>query len=77
MLRDKKNIDFRDQIYYALANLLMREGNRDEGKDNYRLSVAASYKKSVPACFVSYHAGKIFILKTRITAGHSLITTVP
>ena len=25
MLRDKKNVDFRDQIYYALANLLMRE----------------------------------------------------
>ncbi|MFV0269302.1 MAG: tetratricopeptide repeat protein [Draconibacterium sp.] len=44
MLRDKKNIDFRDQIYYALGNLLMREGNRDDGKDNYRLSVAASYK---------------------------------
>jgi len=44
MLRDKKNIDFCDQIYYALANLLMREGNRIEAVDNYRLSVATSFK---------------------------------
>ncbi|MCK3685385.1 tetratricopeptide repeat protein [Maribellus sp. YY47] len=44
MLRDKKNIEFRDQIYYALGNLLMKEGNRGEGENNYRLSVASSFK---------------------------------
>ncbi len=43
MLRDKKNTDFRDQIYYALANLFLREGNRNEAQENYRLSVSTSF----------------------------------
>ncbi|MBN2636149.1 MAG: tetratricopeptide repeat protein [Prolixibacteraceae bacterium] len=44
MLRDKKNIDFRDQIYYAIANIFFREGNRDQAIDNYAKSVAASFQ---------------------------------
>lgn len=44
MLRDKKNVDFRDQIYYALGNLFFGEGNRDVAKDNYKQSVATSFK---------------------------------
>lgn len=44
MLRDKKNTDFQDQIYYALGNLSFREGQREEAKDNYRKSVATSFK---------------------------------
>ena len=44
MLRDKKNADFRDQIYFALGNLAMKEGERDEAKDDYRQSVANSFK---------------------------------
>jgi len=44
MLRDKKNIDFRDQIYYALGNLFFREGSREQAKDSYRESVALSVK---------------------------------
>jgi hypothetical protein len=30
MLRDDKNTEFRDQLYYALANLLLQENNRIE-----------------------------------------------
>lgn len=44
MLRDKKNTDFRDQIYYALGNLSFREGLREEAEENYRMSVATSFK---------------------------------
>lgn len=44
MLRDKKNADFKDQIYYALGNISFREGNRDGAKDNYKKSVSSSYK---------------------------------
>ncbi len=44
MLRDKKNIDFRDQIYYALANIYMKEGNRKEAMDTYAKSVAVSFQ---------------------------------
>lgn len=44
MLRDKKNYDFRDQIYYALGNIYFQEGNRALALENYRKSVAASYQ---------------------------------
>lgn len=44
MLRDKKNEDFRDQIYYALGNIFLKEGNRNQAKENYRKSVALSFK---------------------------------
>ncbi len=44
MLRDNKNYDFRDQIYYALGNLYFKEGNRDLAIENYRKSVAASFQ---------------------------------
>jgi tetratricopeptide (TPR) repeat protein len=30
MLRDSKNKDFKDQIYFALGNILMKEGKEDE-----------------------------------------------
>lgn len=43
MLRDKKNVEFRDQIYYALGNIFFREGNRDVAIENYQSSVASSY----------------------------------
>jgi len=44
MLRDKKNTEFRDQIYYALGNVYFREGNRDVAESNYKQSVASSFK---------------------------------
>ncbi len=44
LLRDKKNTDFRDQIYYALGNVYYREGMRDIAKENYKQSVATSFQ---------------------------------
>jgi len=44
MLRDKKNIDFQDQIYYALGNIYFKEGETDVAIENYRLSVLNSYQ---------------------------------
>ncbi len=44
LLRDKKNIDFKDQIYFALGNLFFKEGNRDMAVENYRKSVANSFQ---------------------------------
>jgi tetratricopeptide (TPR) repeat protein len=44
LLRDKKNTDFRDQIYFALGNMYFREGNRDVAIENYRKSVANSFQ---------------------------------
>lgn len=44
MLRDNKNYDFRDQIYYALGNIYFREGSRDEAIENYTQSVSTSFQ---------------------------------
>lgn len=43
MLRDRKNTEFRDQIYYALGNINLAEGNREAATDHYRNSVASSF----------------------------------
>ena len=41
MLRDSKNKDFQDQIYFALGNLSMREGKVEEAIKYYKLSASA------------------------------------
>ncbi len=42
MLRNPKNKDFQDQIYYALGNLSLKEGKKDEALAYYRKSAAAA-----------------------------------
>ena len=41
MLRDTKNKDFLDQIYFALGNLSMKEGNEKEALDFFRKSASS------------------------------------
>ncbi len=42
MLRDSKNHEFRDQIYFALGNIAMTEGNKQAAIDHYIQSASAS-----------------------------------
>lgn len=42
MLRDSKNKEFHDQIYFALGNLSMKEGNDAEALGYYKKSAAGS-----------------------------------
>jgi tetratricopeptide (TPR) repeat protein len=42
MLNDEKNKDFRDQIYYALAEVFLKEGNDSAAIRNLRLSAHSS-----------------------------------
>lgn len=42
MLRNSKNTDFHDQIYYALGNLSMKEGNETEALEFFRKSANAA-----------------------------------
>ncbi|MFC2115455.1 tetratricopeptide repeat protein [Bacteroidota bacterium] len=42
MLKDEKNSDFRDQIYYALGNVFFREGDILEALTDYKLSSSLS-----------------------------------
>ena len=40
MLKDSKNTEYHDQIYYALGNLSIKEGNIDDAIDFFHKSVA-------------------------------------
>ncbi|WP_224995424.1 lipopolysaccharide assembly protein LapB [Cesiribacter sp. SM1] len=42
LLRDRKNKEYRDKIYYEMGNFEMRHGNIKEAIDNYKKSVAVS-----------------------------------
>lgn len=42
MLRDEKNLDYRDQIYYAMANIYYRDGNLEKAIECYILSTQTS-----------------------------------
>lgn len=42
MLKDEKNKEYKDQIYYALANINYKEGNIEEAISYYKLSSAKS-----------------------------------
>lgn len=42
MLKDAKNIDYLDQVYYALAELDMKDGREEEAVKNYKLSVESN-----------------------------------
>jgi len=60
MLRDKKNIDFRDQIYYALGNLFIKEGDKKTAIENYRQSVATSFQNQFQRALSSVTLGDIY-----------------
>ena len=47
MLRDDKNIEFYDQIYYALADISLRENNKKQGIEYLELSVNSSTKNNL------------------------------
>ncbi len=42
MLKDEKNIDYKDQIYFALAGISQKENNTPEAEDYLKQSIAAS-----------------------------------
>lgn len=47
MLRDDKNIEYQDQIYYAWGNLYLQSGNEDKALEYYRLSAALGKNNTI------------------------------
>jgi len=47
LLRDKKNTDYRDQIYYAFGKIALKEGKTDEAIDFFRKSAIYSVSNQV------------------------------
>jgi tetratricopeptide (TPR) repeat protein len=60
MLKDDKNKDYKDQIYYALAEVAMKEGDTVLAVENLRLSVMNSTKNNYQKAKSSLAVADIF-----------------
>ena len=60
MLKDDKNLEFLDQVYYALAELDMKEGNKESAIENYKLSTINSYINMHQKSMSFLELGKLF-----------------
>ena len=60
MLRDSKNTEYKDQIYFALGNIAMEEGLREQAIEYYQLSVSSSLQNQYQKGFSSLTLAKIF-----------------
>jgi len=60
MLRDSKNTEYKDQIYFALGNIAMEEGNREQAIEYYQLSVSTSIQNQYQKGSSSLTLAKIF-----------------
>lgn len=60
MLRDQKNADFKDQIYFALGNLFFKEGNREMAISNYAKSVTFSFQNEFQRALSSITLADIY-----------------
>jgi len=60
MLRDDKNRDFRDQIYYALANIEYQQGNITKALELYTMSAALSVDNDYQKAMSYLAMGEIY-----------------
>ena len=60
MLDDLKNEEYRDRIYYAMAELAMREGNLEKAIGYYRESVAAATNNRIQRANSALKVATIF-----------------
>ncbi len=51
LLKDDKNVDFRDQIYYTLAGIDLKEKNTPQAIENYKKSIRYSLSQSNQKAF--------------------------
>jgi len=60
MLRDSKNIEYKDQIYFALGNIAMEEGDKEQAIELYQLSVSTSVQNQYQKGFSSLTLAEIY-----------------
>ena len=65
MLRDSNNEDYRDRIYYAMAELALREGDETKALDYLRKSVAAFKDNRIQRSQSSLKAASLFFEKSQ------------
>ena len=59
MLRDSKNKDFQDQIYYALGNMSMKEGKEEEAVGILSENQQLQFPESEPERQIIPRPGKL------------------
>lgn len=60
MLKDEKNNEYLDQIYYALAELELKEGDEPEGIEYLKLATKKSVKNGKTKGLAFYKLGEIY-----------------
>jgi tetratricopeptide (TPR) repeat protein len=60
MLKDEKNKEYKDQIYYALAEVYLKENNEDEAIKNLLLSAHTSVKNDYQKAISYLKLGEMF-----------------
>jgi len=60
MLKDSKNQEYQDQIYFALGNIAMEEGDRESAIEYYQLSVSTSVQNQYQKGYSSLTLAELF-----------------
>jgi TolA-binding protein len=63
MLKDDKNLDYYDQIYYAIANLYYKENNTEQAIKNYKLSILNTKNNNHQKAISYMSLGDIYLAK--------------
>jgi tetratricopeptide (TPR) repeat protein len=60
MLKDSKNLEYKDQIYFALGNIFMEEGEREHAMEYYQLSVSTSLQNQYQKGYSSLTLAELY-----------------
>lgn len=60
MLKDQKNFEFKDQIYYALAGIALKQGDRPAAMEYLSQSLASNLANSAQKAEAYYQLGNLF-----------------
>ena len=60
LLRDNKNVEFRDKIFYEMANFEIKQGNYDEAIEYYKSSVNSSVRNQRQKGYSYLKLGEIY-----------------
>lgn len=75
MLKDKKNIDYLDQVYYALAEIYLKGNDIKQGIEYLTLSVASSVSNDYQKSLSSLELAGIYFEKTEYTLAQAYYDT--
>ncbi len=60
MLKDSKNTEYKDQIYFALGNIALEEGDKEAAIEFFQLSVSTSIQNQYQKGYSSLTLAKLF-----------------